>query len=115
MAKQIKFSSFLSLLVTLQPLPESEYNSSPESVGYRLHVWRTDGRGEDRTLDVGGAGNSSEAAVEGLTPWTQYRVQILAFNSIGAGPWSDTVVAHTAESGTIAELFSQASRAALRK
>lgn len=101
--------------MTLQPLPESEYNSSPETVGYRLHVWRTDGRGGDRTMDVEGAGNSSEAAVEGLTPWTQYRVQIQAFNSIGAGPWSNTVVAHTAESGTITELFTQASRTALRR
>lgn len=96
------FSLFLSsLFVTLQPLPESEYNSSPETVGYRLHVWRTDGQGEDRTLDVGGAGNGSEAAVEGLAPWTQYKVQIQAFNSIGAGPWSNTVVAHTAESGRV--------------
>lgn len=87
--------------MTLQPLPESEYNSSPETVGYRLHVWRTDGQGEDRTLDVGGARNGSEAAVEGLAPWTQYQVQIQAFNSIGAGPWSNTVVAHTTESGSV--------------
>ncbi|XP_075890891.1 protein sidekick-1-like isoform X2 [Nelusetta ayraudi] len=87
-----------SLQLKWKPLPESEYNSSPETVGYRLHVWRTDGQGEDRTLDVGGAGNGSEAAVEGLAPWTQYKVQIQAFNSIGAGPWSNTVVAHTAES-----------------
>lgn len=101
--------------MTLQPLPESEYNSSPETVGYRLHVWRTDGRGEDRTIDAEGAGNSSEAAVEGLTPWTQYKVQIQAFNSIGAGPWSDAVVAHTAESGTVTELFTQASLTALRR
>lgn len=87
--------------MTLQPLLESEYNSSPETVGYRLHVWRTDGQGEDRTLDVGGAGNGSEVTVEGLAPWTQYKVQIQAFNSIGAGPWSNTVVAHTTESGTV--------------
>ncbi|KAM7419591.1 hypothetical protein PAMA_016613 [Pampus argenteus] len=81
-----------------QPLPESEYNSSPETVGYRLRVWRTDGQGDDRTEDVEGAGGTSEATVEGLNPWTQYQVQIQAYNSIGPGPWSNTVAAHTAES-----------------
>ncbi|KAM7394528.1 hypothetical protein PAMP_021325 [Pampus punctatissimus] len=87
-----------------QPLPESEYNSSPETVGYRLHVWRTDGQEDDRTEDVEGAGGTSETTVEGLNPWTQYQVQIQAYNSIGPGPWSNTVAAHTAESGTDADL-----------
>lgn len=94
------FFYLLSLFVTFQPLPESDYNSSPETVGYRLRVWRTDGQGEDRTEDVKGAGGISEATVEGLNPWTQYQVQIQAYNSIGHGPWSNTVAAHTAESGT---------------
>ncbi|GLD74179.1 protein sidekick-1 isoform X1, partial [Lates japonicus] len=87
-----------SLRLSWKPLPESEDNSSPETVGYRLRVWRTDGQGEDRTEDVEGAGRTSEATIEGLNPWTQYQVQIQAYNSIGPGPWSNTVAANTAES-----------------
>ncbi|XP_029948858.1 protein sidekick-1-like isoform X2 [Salarias fasciatus] len=87
-----------SLRLSWKPLSESEYNSSPETVGYRLRVWRTDGQGEDRTEDVQGTGGTAEAVVEGLNPWTQYQVQIQVFNSIGAGPWSDTIAARTTES-----------------
>uniref|UniRef100_A0A671U5A3 Sidekick cell adhesion molecule 1 n=1 Tax=Sparus aurata TaxID=8175 RepID=A0A671U5A3_SPAAU len=87
-----------SLCFNWTPLPESEYNSSPETVGYRLRVWRTDGGGDDRTVDVEGTGRTNEATVEGLRPWTKYQVQIQAYNSIGSGPWSNTVAAHTAES-----------------
>lgn len=74
-------------------------------MGYRLRVWRTDGQGEDRTEDVEGRGGASEATVEGLNPWTQYQVQIQAYNSIGPGPWSNTVAVRTAESGTYTEVI----------
>lgn len=96
----IIFISTPTLCFALQPLPESEYNSDPETVGYRLRAWRTDGQGEDRTEAVDGTGETGEATVEDLNPWTQYQVQIQAYNSIGPGPWSNTVHARTAESGT---------------
>ena len=93
-----------------QPLLDHQYNGSPDAVGYRLRVRRVDGMGKEKleeTKAVGGerdkgAGSSSssrEASLEGLDPWTHYQVQIQAFNSIGAGPWSSGVTAHTAESG----------------
>lgn len=74
-------------------------------MGYQLRVWRTDGLGEDRKEDVEGAGGTCEATVEGLDPWTHYQVQIQAYNSIGPGPWSNTVGAHTAESGGNSDLI----------
>ncbi|XP_068607565.1 protein sidekick-1 [Brachionichthys hirsutus] len=87
-----------SLSFSWTPLSESEYNSSPDTIGYRLHAWRADGQREDRTEDVGGPGGTSEATVEGLKPWTQYHTQIQAYNSIGPGPWSNAVTVKTAES-----------------
>ncbi|XP_061575564.1 protein sidekick-1-like isoform X2 [Cololabis saira] len=87
-----------SLHFSWKPLPESEYNGSPETVGYRLRICSTDSQGEDRTEDVEGGGEITKATIEALNPWTQYRIQIQAFNSIGPGTWSDPVAAHTAES-----------------
>ncbi|XP_060911472.1 protein sidekick-1-like isoform X1 [Labrus mixtus] len=91
-------STQTSLRFNWKPLPASEYNSSPDTVGYRLRVKRTDGQREDRTEDVEGEGQTSEATIGGLDPWTQYQVQIQAYNSIGSGPWSNIVAAQTAES-----------------
>ena len=98
-----------------QPLLDHQYNGSPDAVGYRLRVRRVDGAGKEkleetraaaaggeRGMAAGSSSSSREASLEGLDPWTQYLVQIQAFNSIGAGPWSSGVTAHTAESGEAA-------------
>ncbi|XP_074553803.1 protein sidekick-1-like isoform X2 [Halichoeres trimaculatus] len=87
-----------SLHFIWKPLSVSEYNSNPETVRYRLRVTRTDGQGGDRTEDMEGEAETSEATIGGLNPWTQYQVQIQAYNSLGPGPWSNTVAAQTAES-----------------
>ncbi|XP_037546465.1 protein sidekick-1 [Nematolebias whitei] len=87
-----------SLRFSWKPLSASEYNSSPETVGYRLRVRNTDSDGKDRTIDVEGGGGTTEATIEDLSPWIQYQVQVQAFNSIGPGPWSPSVAARTAES-----------------
>ncbi|XP_054635300.1 protein sidekick-1 isoform X2 [Dunckerocampus dactyliophorus] len=87
-----------SLCFSWKPLPESEYNSSPETVGYRLRLRRIDGLAEDRTVEVEGAGAAGEVTVEGLDPWTYYQAQIQSYNSIGPGPWSNTVTARTTDS-----------------
>ncbi|XP_061768377.1 protein sidekick-1-like [Nerophis ophidion] len=86
-----------SLCFSWKPLPESEYNSSPETVGYRLRLRRPDGLAEDRTVEVEGAG-AGKVTVEGLAPWTYHQAQIQSYNSIGPGPWSATVTTRTADS-----------------
>uniref|UniRef100_A0A4W5KHW0 Fibronectin type-III domain-containing protein n=1 Tax=Hucho hucho TaxID=62062 RepID=A0A4W5KHW0_9TELE len=103
-----------SLTLRWAPLPVSEYNGSPETVGYRVCVRRADGRGEERLEVVAGgeapevrgqgsgvSGQQSETMLEGLAEWTEYQLKIQAFNSIGAGPWSTTLTTHTKESGTL--------------
>lgn len=76
-----------------------EYNGNPESVGYKIKYSRADGRGkmlshvvQDRV--------EREYTIEDLEEWTEYRVQIQAFNAIGSGPWSQMVMGRTRESGT---------------
>lgn len=87
-----------SLDFSWQPLPESEYNGNPESVGYRVKAWRADQRGEVSTRLVNDR-LEREITLEGLEEWTEYQLQIQAFNSIGPGPWSDAVKGRTRESG----------------
>lgn len=67
-------------------------------MGYRLRLWRTDGLGDDRTVEIEGI-RALEATMEGLNPWTHYQAQIQAYNSIGPGPWSSTLAVMTVESG----------------
>lgn len=40
-----------------------------------------------------------EITLEGLEEWTEYQLQIQAFNSIGPGPWSEPLKGRTRESG----------------
>lgn len=40
-----------------------------------------------------------ECTIEDLEEWTEYELQIQAFNAIGAGPWSEVVRGRTRESG----------------
>lgn len=42
-----------------------------------------------------------EYTIEDLEEWTEYELQLQAFNAIGAGPWSEVVRGRTRESGTV--------------
>lgn len=86
-----------------QPLLEHEYNGNPDSVGYRLRYSRADGRGQP-VLHVIRDRVEREFTIEDLEEWTEYRVQVQAFNAIGSGPWSPSVLGRTRESGTAAHL-----------
>lgn len=85
----------------VQPLLEQEYNGNPDSVGYRIRYMRLDGRGQP-ALHIIHDRVEREYTIEDLEEWTEYRVQVQAFNAIGSGPWSHPVVGRTRESGTTA-------------
>lgn len=87
-----------------QPLPEMEYNGNPESVGYKIKYSRSDGHGKTLSHMVQDR-VEREYTIEDLEEWTEYRVQVQAFNAIGSGPWSQAVVGRTRESGTTALLL----------
>lgn len=83
---------------SLQPLPDSQYNGNPESVGYRIKYWRTDLQ-SPALAHVINDRLGREFAIEELEEWTEYELQMQAFNAIGAGPWSQVVRGRTRESG----------------
>lgn len=81
-----------------------EYNGNPESVGYKIKYSRSDGHGKTLSHMVQDR-VEREYTIEDLEEWTEYRVQVQAFNAIGSGPWSQAVVGRTRESGTTAFLL----------
>nr|XP_033817053.1 protein sidekick-2 isoform X2 [Geotrypetes seraphini] len=93
----LRTASETSLWLRWVPLPESEYNGNPESVGYRIKYSRADGRGKTMTHVIHDR-IEREYTIEDLEEWTEYRVQVQAFNAIGAGPWCALVLGRTRES-----------------
>ncbi|XP_031422173.1 protein sidekick-1 isoform X2 [Clupea harengus] len=93
----VRTASETSLWLRWMPLPESEYNGNPETVGYRVRFWRADLEGESRVQVVSDR-LERELTLEGLEEWTEYSLQIQAFNSIGPGPWSKSIRGRTRES-----------------
>ncbi|NXR83966.1 SDK2 protein, partial [Pycnonotus jocosus] len=93
----LRTASETSLWLRWMPLLEQEYNGNPDSVGYRLRYSRADGRGQP-ALHVIRDRVEREFTIEDLEEWTEYRVQVQAFNAIGSGPWSPPVLGRTRES-----------------
>ncbi|TSK31292.1 Protein sidekick-1 [Bagarius yarrelli] len=93
----VRTASETSVWLRWVPLPETEYNGNPESVGYRVRVSRPDQQGDTITKVVTDR-LEREITLEGLEEWTEYLFQIQAFNSIGPGPWSEAVKGRTRES-----------------
>ncbi|XP_012588441.1 PREDICTED: protein sidekick-2 [Condylura cristata] len=93
----LRTASETSLWLRWMPLPETEYNGNPESVGYKIKYSRADGHGKTLSHVVQDR-VEREYTIEDLEEWTEYRVQLQAFNAIGSGPWSPTVMGRTRES-----------------
>ncbi|XP_028829120.1 protein sidekick-1 isoform X2 [Denticeps clupeoides] len=93
----VRTASESSLLLRWVPLPEAQYNGIPETVGYRVLVERTDGRGQLQFHMVSDR-LARETTVEGVQAWTEYQLRVQAYNAIGPGPWSDSIKGRTRES-----------------
>ncbi|XP_058141692.1 protein sidekick-1 isoform X1 [Dasypus novemcinctus] len=93
----VRTASETSLWLRWVPLPDSQYNGNPESVGYRVKYWRADLRASALAQVLTGR-LERECTIEGLEEWTEYELQVQAFNAIGAGPWSEAVRGRTRES-----------------
>ncbi|XP_078273747.1 protein sidekick-1 isoform X2 [Rhinoraja longicauda] len=94
---RVRTASETSLWVRWVPLPETEYNGNPDSVGYRINYWRVDGQGMAATQIVNDR-LEREITIENLEEWTVYLFHLQAFNAIGSGPWSSQVQGCTRES-----------------
>ncbi|XP_040311696.1 protein sidekick-1 [Herpailurus yagouaroundi] len=93
----VRTASETSLRLRWVPLPDSQYNGNPESVGYRIKYWRPDLRPQALAQVINDR-LEREFTIEGLEEWTEYELQMQAFNAIGAGPWSEAVRGRTRES-----------------
>ncbi|XP_028913332.1 protein sidekick-1 isoform X2 [Ornithorhynchus anatinus] len=93
----VRTASETSLWLRWVPLPDSQYNGNPESVGYRVKYWRTDLH-SSVLVQVINNRLERECTIEELEEWTEYELQIQAFNAIGAGPWSEALRGRTRES-----------------
>ncbi|XP_060029207.1 protein sidekick-1 [Erinaceus europaeus] len=93
----VRTASETSLRLRWVPLPDSQYNGNPESVGYRIRYWRPD-LPSAALAQVISDRLEREFTVEELEEWTEYELQVQAFNAIGAGPWSEAVRGRTRES-----------------
>lgn len=67
-------------------------------MGYRVRYWRP-ALPASALAHVVSDRLERELTIEELEEWTEYAVQIQAFNAIGAGPWSEVVRGRTRESG----------------
>uniref|UniRef100_A0A663NB43 Sidekick cell adhesion molecule 1 n=1 Tax=Athene cunicularia TaxID=194338 RepID=A0A663NB43_ATHCN len=93
----VRTASETSLWLRWVPLPDTQYNGNPESVGYRIKFWRVD-LPSATLMKVVNDRLEREYTIEDLEEWTEYELQIQAFNAIGAGPWSEVVRGRTRES-----------------
>ncbi|KAJ7305928.1 hypothetical protein JRQ81_010294, partial [Phrynocephalus forsythii] len=93
----VRTASETSLWVRWVPLPDTQYNGNPESVGYRIKYWCVDVPSSVLNKVISDR-LEREHTIENLQEWAEYELQIQAFNAIGAGPWSDVVRGRTRES-----------------
>ncbi|XP_006859935.1 PREDICTED: protein sidekick-1-like [Chrysochloris asiatica] len=93
----VRTASETSLWLRWVPLPDSQYNGNPESVGYRVKYWRADLQTQVLTQVISDR-LERELTIEELEEWTEYELQMQVFNAIGAGPWSEVVRGRTRES-----------------
>ena len=86
--------SSTSVLIWWGNISCTELNS--DLLSYTVH-YNSDGDGDDwNTIDVAGSTNTYN--ITGLTPYTNYSIQVAAMNTLGdLGPYSVTIIVQTLE------------------
>ncbi|XP_041941993.1 protein sidekick-2 isoform X3 [Alosa sapidissima] len=93
----LRTASETSLWLRWVPLPEWEYNGNLDLVGYRVQYARAGSKAGVLSHVIADR-LEREFTIEDLEEWTEYEVRVQAFNGIGSGPLSPSIIGRTRES-----------------
>ena len=92
----VKVSEVTSSSITVQWGAVDCIHRNGDITGYSVR-YEVQGSGSTQTVSVSG-GSTTEASISGLTPSTNYSIEVAAVNNAGTGVYSDPVIVETLRS-----------------